>query len=49
MFELKRLQENIQRLLDAGYTDELVDEFIEDSCNLEELNDSIEEELSYSE
>lgn len=45
--ELKRLQANIAKLIEAGYEDENIDEFIEESSDANELNDIIEDQLSY--
>lgn len=45
MEELRRLKTNIEKLMEAGYDDALVDSLIEGSYDLEGLNDSIEYEL----
>lgn len=47
MEELKRLYANIEKLIEAGYEDVNMDEFIEDSSDVNELNNIIEDELSY--
>lgn len=46
MEELLKLKENLERLIEAGYEDYMLDEWINDSKDLSELNDSIEEEIS---
>jgi len=48
MEELLRLKGNIERLIEAGYTDEVVDNVICESTDIEELNNYIEDELSYA-
>ena len=48
MEELKRLQENIEKLIKANYPDCAIDDIIHDSCSLNDLNHQIEDELSYA-
>jgi len=49
MDELKRLKKNIEILIEAGYEDEMIDNMVHDSCDLNDLNHQIEDELSYAE
>lgn len=49
MEELLRLRINIERLIEAGYDDDAIDDIVHDSCGLNDLNYQIEDELSYSE
>lgn len=46
MEELIRLKANIDKIMEEGYDDAFVDSLIEESFDLEGLNDSIEFELS---
>ena len=45
---LIKLQENIQGLLNAGYTDDIVSYIISHSNDIRDLNSRIEDELSYA-
>nr|DAM07019.1 MAG TPA: restriction alleviation protein [Caudoviricetes sp.] len=46
---LLKLQENIQKLIDAGYEDVTFNNFVADSADIDDLNEFIEDELSYAE
>lgn len=48
MEELKRLKVNIENLIEAGYDDDHINDMVADSCDLNELNNFIEDELSYA-
>ncbi len=42
---LIKLKENLEKLIEAGYEDYMLDEWIQDSNNTSELNDGIEDEI----
>lgn len=46
---LKKLQDNIKKLIDAGYSDDVVGYMISNSADVSDLNSRIEDELSYAE
>lgn len=45
---LKRLRDNIEKLIDVGYSDDVVGYMISYSSDVSDLNSRIEDELSYA-
>lgn len=43
---LKKLQENIKKLIEAGYSDEIVSFIVSHSNDVRDLNSRIEDELA---
>jgi len=47
MEELLKLKTNLEKLIEANYEDYILDDFISDSKTLCDLNECIEDEISY--
>lgn len=46
MDELLKLKNSLEKLIEAGYEDSMLDECIKESISLSNLNDFIEDEIS---